>query len=432
MKRFVCIVLVICVILILVACDAGEVPTEIVENKQVEETIQPTPSAVVEENHEEQEPEKSSEPEDSILPDESENWRIAIVSTNFHDGDEVRTAEMLKERFGEDRIIHIRWHLWADNNPSHVTVERIVEGLAEAQDIRAVVMGRSVISTNRGIEAFRNMREDVFIFNAAMLQNAQETSELADIVLGGDLLSTASAAVRTAYEMGASTFVNYLSDLQLELEHPASLARRDAMREEAQRLGMEFVDVTVYRIKFVEDLGPAEAMNKAREFVFEDVQRMVAQHGRDTAFFTSFCLMQPSLILSVIEAGAIYAMPCCPTPFDGIPFALALFGCLGSALREFTDVEVVEIIREHLEAMGMLGRMASFPRSLDMMNVVVGVEYAVKWINEEVPREGIDMDVLHEIIERELGLPVRLTLYEEDGVVLDNFVLINVDELMIF
>jgi len=416
-------------IFVLVACDDGEAPTEIIENKQVEETIQPVPNTVVDEK---QEPEKSSEPEDAILPDESENWRIAIVSTWASDIEEIRTAERLKKRFGEDRIIHINWGLWAWDAiylPSR-EAERIVEALAADPTIRAIVVGRSVISTNRGIEVFRNMREDVFILAAAMFHDAEKTSELADIVLGGDLLSIASAAVRTAYEMGASTFVNYLRDVQLE--NPVRLARRDAMREEAQRLGMEFVDTTVYHIKFIEELGHAEAMNKAREFVFEDVQRMVEQHGRDTAFFSADSQLQIPMIQGVFETGAIYAMPCCPTPFDGLPLALALFGSLESALSEFTDVEMVEIIREHLEAMGMLGRMASFPRSLDMMNIVVGVEYAVKWINGEVPREGIDMDVLHEIIERELGLPARLTLYEEDGVVLDNFVLINVDELMIF
>jgi len=42
------------------------------------------------------------------------------------------------------------------------------------------------------------------------------------------------------------------------------------------------------------------------------------------------------------------------------------------------------------------------------------------------------MHVLQEIIEHELGLPVTLTMYEENGEVLENIILINVEELLIF
>jgi len=129
-------------------------------------------------------------------------------------------------------------------------------------------------------------------------------------------------------------------------------------------------------------------------------------------------------------------MPCHPTPFDGFPFVFALdtdtWFTIGELRFRYTDTEMVEKIKNGLEEMGKSGRLSSFPRSIDTMSIFVAVEYAVKWINGEVAKESVDMNVLQELIEQELGLPVTLTLREENSEILDNFVLINVDELLIF
>jgi hypothetical protein len=42
-------------------------------------------------------------------------------------------------------------------------------------------------------------------------------------------------------------------------------------------------------------------------------------------------------------------------------------------------------------------------------------EYAIKWINGEVPKEGIDVGVLKQIMEDYAGVEVFLTPYKDEA-----------------
>jgi len=73
-----------------------------------------------------------------------------------------------------------------------------------------------------------------------------------------------------------------------------------------------------------------------------------------------------------------------------------------------------------------------------MMGTATGAEYAIKWINGEVPKDSIDYDVLSRImadyVNELTGESVDITLapYEEDGVTYDNFLLNFIDSYLTY
>jgi len=58
--------------------------------------------------------------------------------------------------------------------------------------------------------------------------------------------------------------------------------------------------------------------------IIQEIPELIAALGRNTAFFGTNCGMQTVLISSVIELGAIYPEPCCPSPYHGFPMALGI------------------------------------------------------------------------------------------------------------
>jgi hypothetical protein len=75
----------------------------------------------------------------------------------------------------------------------------------------------------------------------------------------------------------------------------------------------------------------------------------------------------------------------------------------------------------------MLGRLSTWPVPASMTWTNAGAEYAIKWINGEVPKTGIDDNVLADCmsayIRETVGTDVDTTMiaYTEGGATFDNF-----------
>jgi hypothetical protein len=174
-------------------------------------------------------------------------------------------------------------------------------------------------------------------------------------------------------------------------------------------LGLEFVFSTV--ADPTDDIGLAGA----QQVMLEEIPKLVAQYGKDTAFFCTNCGLQIPLIKAVVDNGAIYPSPCCPSPFHGFPLALGLLsGTFGDAQSVFdmfgtqdTAAKVIAATTEKLREKGMLGRVSTWPVPVSMLSTHGAVEYAIKWINGEVPKDGIDKKVLEKCMADYAGVAVE-------------------------
>jgi hypothetical protein len=235
-----------------------------------------------------------------------------------------------------------------------------------------------------------------------------------------------------AQKMGAKTFVHL--SFPRHMSYAIISARYGILKEECAKLGIEFITYTVPDP--TGDIG----MAGMQRVMLEELPKLVKQYGEDTAFFCTNCGLQIPLIKAVVENGAIFVQPCCPSPFHGFPTALGFISEGQSVFDVAGTQDTVGVIvartTEKLREKNMLGRVSTWPVPVAMMNTVGATAYAVKWINGEVSKEGIDYAVLEQCMADYAGVPVHtrtLGTQEADLAVCDeafpNWVFVMMDYL---
>ena len=345
--------------------------------------------------------------------------KVAIITnTVSQNEEEYRSAELMTAKYG-DRIVHVTWpdNFMAEQEQMITTVSK----LAADPDIKAIVINQAVPGTNPAIDKLLETRDDMFIVYATPQENPEDVAVRADIIMQPNELDMGPAMVELAYEMGAKTFVHYSFP-----RHMAQImlsGRRDLMMAKCEELGIQFVDATA------PDPTGDSGTAGAQQFILEDVPKMVAQYGKDTAFFSTNCAMQVPLIKACVEQGAMYPQPCCPSPYHGYPTALGLVA-EGDSAAAITVEEIVAQTTAALDAAGVLGRFGTWPVPTSMMMTVAGTEYAIDWIDGKVGDE-LDTTVLTTKMAEYAGLECAVAPYtDEAGTTYDNYLLIMMDYLV--
>lgn len=242
--------------------------------------------------------------------------KVAIVTnTVSQNEEEYRSAETMSQKYG-DRIVHVTWpdNFMTEQEQMITTVSK----LAADPEIKAIIINQAVPGTNAAIDKLLESRDDMLIIYGTPQENPEDVAARADIILQPNELDMGPAMVEQAVKMGAKTFVHY--SFPRHMAQVLLSARRELIKEKCAELNIEFVDATA------PDPTGDSGTTGAQQFILEDVPKMVAQYGKDTAFFSTNCAMQVPLIKAAVEQGAIYPQPCCPSPYHGYPAALGLTG----------------------------------------------------------------------------------------------------------
>ncbi len=341
--------------------------------------------------------------------------KVAIVTnTVSQNEEEYRAAEQMKAKYG-DRIVHVTW-------PDNFMAEQeqmvsIVARLAADPDIKGLVINQAVPGTNAAVDRLLETRNDVFIVYCTPQDNPPDAAARASLVLIPNELEMGNTLPEQAKKMGAKTFVHY--SFPRHMSQPLLSGRREIMKKKCAEIGMQFVDATAPDP--TGDLG----LPGAQQFILEDTPKMVAEYGKDTAFFSTNCAMQIPLIKAVVDAGAIYPQPCCPSPYHGFPAALGIQSDLGNPNNlQYVIDETRKIIAEAGES----GRISTWPVPNAMAYTNVGVEYAMKIINGETPFVGqgganISKALVEELFADYAGVSVATTAYKEGDKEYPNFLM---------
>jgi len=320
------------------------------------------------------------------------------------------------EKFGSDKIIHVTW-------PGDFITEQdkmidTVAALAADRDIKAMIISQAVLGTNAAISKFRETRDDVFIIYCTIHESEADAIARANLIFMVNEAGMGSAMVKQARKQGAKVFVHYSFPRHMAVG--PMILRHRIIKETCEEEGMQFVDAAA--LDPVGELGVA----KAQQYILEDVPKLVARYGPDTAFFATNCSLQAPLIKAVLDTRAIYPQSCCPSPLHGFPEAL---GIEVDGIHTDLNYVISEASRIAAER-NMTDRLSTWPVSAPMMFNSAGVEYAIKWINGEVPRKRIDDRVLNECMSSYVkevvgeGVEVEMVSYSENDVTYDNFKLI--------
>jgi len=397
-------------------------------------TLSPTPAPS---------PVPTSGPADDPAPELTFDGKIAIVTYDSSGNmEEYSSAEALQKKYGEDKIIHRVWPVNFSAEGEQMVALLLM--IAEDPDVKAIVLNGAVVNSNAAVDALLEARPDIFVAYCNPAESPQEVVGRANLSIAANEQLRAETIVMQAKAMGANVFVHYSFPRHMAV--PALSQRRDDMKDVCETEGMTFVDLTA-----IDPWSEAHS-GDADKFILDDVREQVAEWGRSTAFFSPECALQDPLIARVIQTGAIYPEPCHPSPYHGFPEALdiastAYYGVnigvnedgmpidLGNLKNA---VEIIEEIRSVIDDLYATGRLATWPMPLSMMSTAVATEYAIRWINGEVPREKGDIDyaVFEELCEayifettgRRLGVeanPLSLT-----GRSYNSYLLVVMDSLV--
>ena len=237
---------------------------------------------------------------------------------------------------------------------------------------------------------------------------------VADLVFEVDRFGIGPNIVKHAVKQGAAAFVHYSFPRHMSMK--SHVFCRNQMRDTCAKEGIKFIETAA-----LDPMGEAGSYI-AEQFILDDVSRMVARYGENTAFYSTNCLLQAPLIKSITDNHAIFPLACCPSPFHGFPEAFDIE--MGEGIPDLGYI--ISETSRIAASRNMTGRLSTWPVPIIMMSTSVGVEYAIKWINGEVPKTGIDdkvlMDCINAYIREATGQDheVTMTSLTEDGKVYNN------------
>jgi hypothetical protein len=346
----------------------------------------------------------------------TDKWKIGIMTnTVTQNEEEYRAAQNVLAKYGEEHVIHMTFpDKFMDEQET--TIANLVS-MASDPDLKVLIICQACPGTAPGIDSVKEIRDDLLIIVGQPQDDPPVISARADIVMQLDEMGMGVAIPAQAKAQGAKVFVHY--SFPRHMSYPLLSARRDLMKSECARIGLEFVDATA-----PDPTGDA-GIPGAQQYILEDVPRMVAKYGKDTALFSTNCSMQVPLISAVVETGAIYPQPCCPSPFHGFPSALNIG--IPEDKKGDIDFVVAEITRIMAEK-GMTGRTSTWPVPVSMMMIEGSAEYAKAWIDGETDGK-MDIPKLSEKLFEYSGVKVNLNNLEEGGTFYDNYYTILIDFL---
>ncbi|MCL2420970.1 MAG: DUF3798 domain-containing protein [Defluviitaleaceae bacterium] len=343
-----------------------------------------------------------------------ETWRVGIITGSLEQSpEEYLAARRLEERFPN---IVIRT-TYPDNFGAEMqtTIDN-VQALANA-GARAIVINEAVPGTITAIQNTRQVfDDDIFFFVGSTHEPPAEVARHADIAMTTDSISMGHAIMQQANAMGADTFVHISFPRQLGMANVAQ--QHELLQQTAQALDIEWIDITAPD-------PMTEGVTTAQTFIMENIPLLVAQHGPNTAFFSTSCEMQEALITQIAEHGGLFPSQCHPNPFHAFPaaFDISMEGNEGDASF------IINQTRIAIAQAGGTGRFSTWHVSMNMALIEIGVLYSIEYLEENIERH--DRDALRRII-NEVATTHNTTFQVtnwplDDDTFIDNFYMILAD-----
>lgn len=330
-----------------------------------------------------------------------QNYKIGIMTgTVSQNEEEFRKAESIQKALGANRIV-LATYPERFMQEQETTISNIM-AMASDPLVKAIVMVQAVPGAAAAVDRVKAVRPDILFILGVPAEDPDMLAKKADIILQTNDLARGAQIAQQAKKLGAKVLVHYSFPRHMSYEHLSK--RRTLMKEEAQKLGLIFVE------QDAPDPTGEGGVPATQQFIMEDVPRKVAQYGKDTAFFGTNCSMQEPMIRQVIAQKAIYPVQCCPSPFHALPNAL------GISIPNDKKGDVAWILEQEkakIAAAGMSGRMSTWPVPVNMMYIEAGVKYAQAYIEGKTRNKAkVDAELLTKIMSEIAGGKVTLENYK--------------------
>lgn len=343
-----------------------------------------------------------------------DSWKIAVMTSTVTQGEEpYRAGEMVAEQY-PGHIEHVTY-------PDNFTTEQEVAlstllSLAADPDVKAILVAGAPAGFSAMFDKVKETRPDILIWSGSPSDDISVAAAAADICFDIDIVKQGYQLAEAAQKMGCETLVHYSFPRHMAVEK--LLARRNAMEERCQELGLTFVDAST------PDPTSDSGTTGTQQYVLEDVPKMIERYGANTAFFGTNQAQVEPMIKTVLENGGYFLMPNDPSPFIG--FASAL-GIEVPDEHQGDAAYMADLISDKLAKQGLTGHAGNWNVSLQMLNLQVGAAYAKMYIDGET--DGLfDADAFEQAMVSVAGDGVSIRTNEDaEGNELSNYMLILAD-----
>jgi len=337
-------------------------------------------------------------PADTQTAANSGRFKIGIMTgTVSQNEEEFRAGEQITAKYGA-RVKHVTY---PDNfMQEQETVIAQLAGLASDPEVKVIVVGQAIPGSVAAARKIREQRPDILIGFVEPHEDPALVNEACDIAVQPDQIERGRTIMAEAASMGAKHFVHYSFPRHMSQELLAR--RRDIMKEEAAKQGIQFHFVTA------PDPMAEGGLPATQQFVLEDQPREIKKYGAQTAFFSTNCGMQDPLIRSVLQSGGYVPEQCCPSPTHGYPTALGIAVPPGKAGDiAYINSENKRIIAEHK----MTGHFGTWVAPESMVGMRAMVNLLVDSV--EGKADFKDPATVQKYLAQEAGAEVKIRKYDE-------------------
>ena len=316
--------------------------------------------------------------------------------------EDFRAGQQVQAKYGEPRVKHVTY---PDNfMTEQETVIAQLTGLAADPDVKVILIAQAVPGSVAAARKIRETRSDVLIGFIDPHEDPDVVNEACDIAIQADQLERGHTIIESAQKMGAKHFVHY--SFPRHMSQLLTSQRRDVMKQECEKRGMQFHFVTA-----PDPMGEG-GLPAAQQFILEDVPRQLQQvSARQTAFYTTNDGMQEPLIKSILANGGYFVEQDVPAPTAGYPAALGMsIPPDKSGDMTFINAEIKRLLAEK----GATGRFGSWVAPIDMVAVRAITNLLVDAVDKKADYK--DLATVKRYMEAEAGgTPVQIRRYAEGG-----------------
>ncbi|MBR5520448.1 MAG: DUF3798 domain-containing protein [Oscillospiraceae bacterium] len=334
--------------------------------------------------------------------------KVAIITGTVSQGEEdFQAAEKMKAKY-PDRVITATY---PDNFDKETeTIISNVVALVSDPDVKVLVFQQAIGGARAAIDAAKEINPDLLVLLGVAAEEPNIIAPVADVIVGTDGIRTGTTIPQQAAKLGAKTLIHY--SFPRHLANMSTAERVELMKAECAKLGIEFVMADAPDP--LSDVGLAGA----QQFMLEDVPKMVEKYGKDTAFFATNCGLQEPMLKKVLELGAIYPQPCCPSPYHAFP------NVLGIEIPEEKAGDVaycIEQVTAKIAELGMTGRTSTWTCPMNMAYIEGLCEYGLDWIDAGCPADQRFVpEKISECIGEAAGANVTYRAQVLDGITYEN------------
>ena len=246
---------------------------------------------------------------------EDDKFAIAIVTgTVTQSEDDRRGAEALQAKYGEDVV---KLATYPDNfTEEYDTTVQCIVNFADDKDVKAIVVNQAVPGTTEAFQKVKELRPEMICIAGEAHEDLPVIGAVADVVVNNDFVARGYLMVHTAHELGCDTFVHVSFPRHLSYE---TMSRRVAiMKATCEELGMTFAMETA---PDPTDTS-AGGMDGAVAFMKENTPKWIEKYGQNAAFFCTNDGETAPMLEALLKNGGYFVEADLPSPLMGYPEAL--------------------------------------------------------------------------------------------------------------